>query len=91
MRIDIIEVENKKFKIKIVVIFIITLLLIALFSMLGIYCAQKYQENYIRNNKKQNNNIQSAENIEKQENKGEDKTNPQESIEEAKNNKSDNF
>lgn len=90
MRIDIIEVENKKFKTKIVVIFIITLLLITLFSMLGIYCAQRYQENYIKNNKKQYNNIQSTQNLEKQENKSEDKTNSQENIEEAKNDKSDN-
>lgn len=53
MRVDIIEVDNKKFKIKLVIIFIITLLLIALFSLLGIYCAQKYKTNYIIS-KKQN-------------------------------------
>lgn len=61
MRVDIIEVDNKKFKIKLVVIFIITLLLIALFSLLGIYCAQKYETNYMIS-KKQNsieNTIQS--------------------------------
>lgn len=53
MRVDIIEVDNKKFKIKLVVIFIITLLLIALFSLLGIYCAQKYKTDYMIS-KKQN-------------------------------------
>lgn len=53
MRIDIVEVNNKKFKVKLVVIFIITLLLIAMFSLLGIYCAQKYKINYMIS-KKQN-------------------------------------
>lgn len=69
MRVDIIEVDNKKFKIKLVIIFIITLLLIALFSLLGIYCAQKYKTNYIIS-KKQNiieNTVQSV--IEQDENK----------------------
>lgn len=69
MRVDIIEVDNKKFKIKLVAIFIITLLLIALFSLLGIYCAQKYKTNYIIS-KKQNiieNTVQSI--IEQDENK----------------------
>ena len=62
MRIDIIEVENKKHKLKVVVIFIIILLVVAVFSMLGIYCAQKYQENYMKNSKNLNNNIK-VENI----------------------------
>lgn len=53
MRIDIIKVDNKKFKVKLVIIFIITLLLIAVFSLLGIYCAQKYKANYMIS-KKQN-------------------------------------
>ena len=83
MRIDIIEVENKKFTIKIVVIFIVTLLLIALFSVLGIYCAQKYQENYIKNNKKIN-NIQTIQKVEKQENKKEEKVNTQSKAENVK-------
>lgn len=65
MRIDIIEVDNKKHKLKVVVIFIIILLLIAVFSMLGIYCAQKYQQNYISNNKNLNNIIK-AEKIDTQ-------------------------
>lgn len=69
MRVDIIEVNNKKFRVKLIVIFIITLVLIAVFSLLGIYCAQKYKTNYMLG-KKQNiieNTIQSE--IQQDENK----------------------
>ena len=83
MRIDIIEVENKKFKIKIIIIYIVTLLLIALFSMLGIYCAQKYQQNCIKNNK--HNSIQK---VEKQQNKNEEKIESQSKIENIQEDKS---
>ena len=85
MRIDIIEVENKKFTIKIVVIFIVTLLLIALLSILGIYCAQKYQENYI----KKNNNIQTIQKVEKQENKKEENSDIQIETDDVKEEKTD--
>lgn len=69
MRVDIIEVDNKKFRVKLIVIFIITLVLIALFSLLGIYCAKKYNTNYMLG-KKQNiieNTVQSE--IQQDENK----------------------
>ena len=73
MRIDIIEVETKRNIKKIIVIFLITLLLIALFSMLGIYCAKKYQDNYVKNAKKSDNNIVSIQNKENKKSITEDK------------------
>lgn len=87
MRIDIIEVDNKKFKIKLVLIFIITLLLIAIFSTLGIFCAKKYKKNYMLS-KKQNsientvqNVIQSVENNINIENEIQEETVQNENIE----------
>lgn len=87
MRVDIIEVDNKKFKVKLIVIFIITLVLIAVFSLLGIYCAQKYKTNYMLG-KKQNiieNTVQSViqqdENKINIENKIQEETEPNENIE----------
>ena len=68
MRIDIIEVETKRNKIKIIVIFLITLLLIALFSMLGIYSAKKYQANYMKKYR-ENINTSQSEKINKKEEK----------------------
>ena len=71
MRIDIIEVDTKKNTRRIIIIFLITLLLIAVFSMLGIYCAKSYKVNYIKNNKKLNNNVVNIQNV-IQENKKEE-------------------
>ena len=85
MRIDIIEVENRNFKKKLIVIFIVTLLVIALFSMLGIYCAQKYKGKYIKSNIKQN-NLATVQKVEKQENKKENREEVIENIKEDKNN-----
>lgn len=74
MRIDIIEVETKRNKIKIVVIFLITLFVIALFSMLGIYSAKKYQANYIKKYR-ENINTSQSEKINKKEEKKKDDSN----------------
>ena len=54
MRIDILEVKPKRNKIKIIAIVIITLLLIAFFSMLGIHCAKLYKTKLINDNKSNN-------------------------------------
>lgn len=74
MRIDIIEVETKRNKIKIVVIFLITLFVIALFSMLGIYSAKKYQANYMKKYR-ENINTSQSEKINKKEEKKKDDSN----------------
>ena len=84
MRIDIIEVETKRNTRRIIVIFLITLLFIAVFSMLDIYCAKKYQTNYMKNIKKLNNNTIGIQN-KKQENSKKDKN----SITEKQNKKTD--
>ena len=57
MRIDILEVKPKRNIIKVIAIVIITLLLIAFFSMLGIYCAKLYKTKLINDKNKNYNNI----------------------------------
>lgn len=57
MRIDILEVKPKRNIIKIIAIVIITLLLIAFFSMLGIHCAKLYKTKLINDKNKNYNNI----------------------------------
>ena len=42
MRIDLIEVKPKNNKIKIVTIIIVAIIFVILFSILGVYCAKKY-------------------------------------------------
>ena len=86
MRIDIIEVENKKNKTKTVVVFIIILSLIAIFSMLGILCAQNYKDNYVKNN-----NNQSEHSVEKQKNETQDGTNSKENTDKNKEYKTNNI
>lgn len=52
MRVEIIEVEAKKNRITIIVIFILTLLLMVLLTILGIRCAATYQKSYVQKNRK---------------------------------------
>lgn len=51
MRIDFIEVEPKNYKRKVILIFILAILFIAIFSMLGIYFAKTYNANLIAKRK----------------------------------------
>ena len=66
MRIDIMEYKPKKNILKIIAIFILSIILIALFSVLGIKCAKEYKNN-IKEDKKQQ--LQLKEENKKNENK----------------------
>lgn len=56
MRIDLIEVVPKNNKIKVIVIFVMAILFIAIFSMLGIHCAKQYNAKIIAKRKTKVNN-----------------------------------
>lgn len=73
MRIDLIEVVPKNNKIKVVLIFIIAILFIAIFSMLGIYYAKKYNAKILAERKDKTNNNTSIVNQEES-NKKQDNT-----------------
>lgn len=60
MRIDIIEVAPKNNKIKTILIFIIVILFIAVFSMLGIHYAKQYNASILAKKKQKNNNTVSS-------------------------------
>lgn len=64
MRIDLIEVVPKNNKIKVILIFIIAMLFIAIFSMLGIYYAKQYNAKLIEKRKEKTNNSTSIVNQE---------------------------
>ena len=56
MRIDLIEVKPKNNKIKIVTIIIVAIIFVVLFSILGMYCAKKYNAKLLANKKEKLNN-----------------------------------
>lgn len=60
MRIDIIEVAPKNNKIKVILFFIIAILFIAFFSMLGIHYAKQYNASILAKKKQKNNNTVSS-------------------------------
>ena len=65
MRIDLIEVEPKKRKIKILLMFLVVIAFIVCFSLLGIYCAKQYKAKIIQEkiNTIKNNKSSTAENF----------------------------
>ena len=76
MQVNLIEVKVKNKKNKIFFLIILVLLIIALFSMLGIYAAKMYNKEYIQKQKNRNNIASNVElqkdtqvNIKKQQNK----------------------
>ena len=84
MRIDFIEVEPKNYKRKVVLTFILAILFIATFSMLGIHFAKKYNANLIEKRKERLTTNNSIVNDKKVENEKEHTIANDADIEEAK-------